>query len=67
MPLPERINAIKTVTYDVPSLIIDLTDMGVPSEDITLEYILGYIEDWVDEDLGGSYGAIYQDENGNEL
>lgn len=64
--LPERINAIKTVTYHVPAVVETLRDTwGV--EDITLEAVVRYIEDWLYEDFGDSYGVILQDENGNEL
>lgn len=65
MSMPERINAIKTVTYHVPTVVETLNDMGV--EDITLEAVMQYIEDWVYEDFGDSYGVILQDENGEEL
>jgi len=76
MPLPERINAIKTVTYDVTQIVESLqamNDYGSRGDDDvepyepTIEEVLGYIEDWVFEDLGDSYGVIYQDENGEEL
>ena len=65
MSLPERINVIKTFTYDVPSVIESLREMG--EEDIDLPTILGYIDSWVEEDFGGFSGLVYQDEDGNEL
>ena len=63
--LPERINAIKTITYDVPVIVEDLEDMGM--EDIDLDVVMEYIQEWVFEDFGGNSGIIFQDENGNEL
>lgn len=68
MDLPERINVIRTVSYDVPKLISDLEDMGV--EDIDLDTLMEYIEDWVAEDMSAPpsrHDLVYQDENGNEL
>ena len=76
MSLPERINAIKVVTYDVVQIVESLqamNDYGSRGDDNaepyepTLEEVLAYIEDWVYEDFGDSYGIIYQDENGEEL
>jgi hypothetical protein len=65
MSLPERINAIKTITYDVPAIVESLKDMGM--EDIDLDVVMEYIQEWVFEDFGGDPGIIFQDENGNEL
>ena len=66
--LPERINVIRTITYDVPKLVSDLEDMGV--EDIDLDSLMEYIEDWVYEDMTAPpsrHDLVYQDENGEEL
>jgi hypothetical protein len=63
--LPERINAIKTVTYDVPAIVESLEQMGM--EDIDLEVVMEFIQEWVFEDFGGDSGIIFQDENGDEL
>jgi hypothetical protein len=65
MQLPERINAIKTVTYDVPAIVESLEQMGM--EDIDLEVVMEFIQEWVFEDFGGDSGIIFQDENGEEL
>jgi hypothetical protein len=65
MQLPERINAIKTVTYDVPAIVESLEQMGM--EDIDLDVVMEYIQEWVFEDFGGDSGIIFQDENGEEL
>ena len=63
--MPERINAIKTVTYDVPAIVESLEQMGM--EDIDLDVVMEYIQEWVFEDFGGDSGIIFQDENGEEL
>lgn len=74
--LPERINVMRVVSYDVTKLIDDLREMnvGLNLDDITTDQLLDYIQDWVAEDLACGWGhtidprgLIYQDENGNEL
>ena len=68
MDLPERINVIRTITYDVPKIVSDLEDMGM--EDIDLDVILEYIQEWVWEDMSSPlsrHDLVYQDENGEEL
>ena len=68
--LPKRINAIKTITFDVPSIVESLEDMGM--EDIDFDAVMEYIQDWADEDFGSlaldwGHGIVFQDENGEEL
>jgi hypothetical protein len=68
LDLPERINVIRTVTYDVPAIVDSLKEMG--EEEIDMDMILEYIEDWVEEDLTAPlsrHDVVYQDENGEEL
>ena len=65
MSLPEYINAIKTVTYDVPAIVESLVEMGM--EDIDFDVVFEFIQEWVFEDFGGDSGIIFQDENGEEL
>ena len=65
--LPERINVIKTVTYDVPSILDDIKKMGVDFEINTVDDVMEFIEDWVAEDFGSLDNLIFQDENGVEL
>ena len=68
MSLPERINVIRTFTYDVPKIVSDLEDMGM--EEIDLDVVLEFIEEWVWEDMTSPpsrHDLVYQDENGNEL
>ena len=68
MNMPERINAIKTITYHVPDIVDSLKLMNDdPNYDPELYEVIGYIEDWIEEDLGNASGVILQDENGNEL
>ena len=68
MDLPERINVIRTITYDVPQLVSTLEEMG--EENIDLDRIMEFIEAWVDEDMAAPpsrHDLVYQDENGEEL
>jgi hypothetical protein len=66
--LPERINVIRTVTYDVPGIVDSMKEMG--EEEIDMDKIMEYIEDWVEEDLTAPlsrHDVVYQDENGEEV
>ena len=69
--LPERINAMKVVSYDVASIvqsIIDLNNNEITAEDITLDEILNLISGWANEDMPNPQNkVIFQDENGEEL
>jgi len=78
MSLPERINAIKTVTYDVTQIVESLqamNDYGSRGDDDvepyepTLQEVFDYIEDWVYEDFYNDdmSDIIFQDENGGGL
>jgi len=66
--LPERVNAMKVVSYDVESIVDAMMTMEYreKQEDITLEDVLEWIGDDVEADINFSK-VIYQDENGGEL
>lgn len=66
--LPERINVVRSITYDVPALTKDLEEMGV--DPIDLDTIMHYITEWVEEDMRAPisrHDITYLDENGQEL
>lgn len=66
MSLPQRINVIKTITYNVGQLRREvLNDLGIELN--TVDDVMEYIEDWVADDFGGLSGLVFQDENGEEL
>lgn len=66
MSLPERINVIKTITYNVGQLRREvMNDLGIELN--TVDDVMEYIEDWVADDFGGLSGLVFQDENGTEL
>ena len=69
--LPERVNAIRTVTYNVASIVETIVEMNagdVKAEDVTLDEVLDIIAEWATEDLSSSRKEIiYQDQNGEEV
>jgi hypothetical protein len=65
MSLPSRINVIKVITYDVESIRRDAHNAGLPLD--TVDDVMEFIEEWVEDDFGSLSGLIFQDENGNEL
>lgn len=66
--LPERINVIRSITYDVAKVVEDLKEMEV--EPIDIDTVINYITEWVEEDMRAPlsrHDLVYQDEDGNEL
>jgi hypothetical protein len=66
--LPERVNAMKVVSYNVDEIVDAMMTMEYKEkqEDITIEDVLEWIGDDVEADINFS-SVIYQDENGGEL
>lgn len=65
-PLPERINASRTITYDVIEIKESLASLS-PEEPFTDEEIMQYIFDMISMDFDGFSGVIIQDQDGYEL
>ena len=69
--LPERINAIKVISYDVANLvdaIVELNNGEITKDDVTLDELLDLVSGWADEDMTSAPNKIiYQDESGEEL
>jgi hypothetical protein len=66
--LPERINVIRAITYDVAKVVEDLKEMEV--EPIDIDTVINYITEWVEEDMRAPlsrHDLVYQDENGDIL
>ena len=66
--LPERINVMRVVSYDVESIRRDAHNAGMPLD--TVDDVLEFIEEWIEEDMTAPlsrHDLIFQDENGNEL
>ena len=66
--LPERINAMKCISYDVEQIVDAMMTMDYreSEQEITLEDVLEWIGDDVEADINFS-NVFYQDENGGEL
>ena len=79
MNLPERINVMQVISYDVNRILDDFSEHLATCQnrsahnctnvdEMTIEDVLDYISSWVEEDFGVNAGSlIYQDENGNQL
>ena len=68
--LPEKINVMRVVTYDVDKVIDSLIEEndGVPADAFDLQAVLDRLMNWVEEDFDGETSdLIYQDEDGNNL
>ena len=67
--MPERINAIRVITYSVPDIVSHIEAMrGEP--EVTLEEVMDYIEETIEDDMRSPlsrHEVVYQDENGEEL
>lgn len=71
--LPERINVMKVVTYDVAKISDDIFEQTGERPRSVAE-VADWIENWVKEDFSCGHGheadireLIFQDENGEEL
>lgn len=69
--LPERINAMKVISYDVQQIVEDVCNAySITKEEVTLEMVMEYVEELVAEDFAYqdyTGDVILQDENGEEL
>lgn len=66
--MPEKINVIRSITYDVSKVVEDLKEMEVDL--IDLETVMNYVAEWVEEDMRAPisrHDITYLDENGEEL
>jgi hypothetical protein len=67
--LPERINAIKSISYDVQQIVETImAEQEIEAKSVTLEMVMDRVESWVEEDFINEANDIgYQDENGSEV
>ena len=66
--MPERINAILCMSYDVSTAISEIAKGEERlEEDITLEDVMDYIESLVGDEFGTARDFIYQDEHGEDV
>ena len=67
--MPERINVMKVITYDVQDIVERLTENDETLREVELDEVMQQILAWVEEDFPGERinDLIIQDENGGEL
>jgi hypothetical protein len=69
--LPERINVMKVISYDVQNIMESIVAMNSDRDfdDITLEEVMEQVEAWVQEDFPADRikDLIIQDQDGEEL
>ena len=78
--LPERINVMKVISYDVQQVVNEMSDPAngwvngltntIPEpHEVTTEMILEYIEGWIEQDFPADRikDLIIQDQDGEEL
>ena len=69
--LPERINVMKVISYDVQNIMESIVAMDSDKDfdSITLEEVMEQIEAWVQDDFPADRikDLIIQDENGEEV
>lgn len=71
--LPERINVMRVVSYDVQEIVNDLIEDGTEDGTVTLDDVYRVIEGLVVEDFGLNQSwasprdLIWQDQDGEEL
>jgi hypothetical protein len=72
--LPERINVMKVISYDVQDIVERLTENDETLREVSLEEVMQQVEAWVEEDFSCGHGhtgsikdLIFQDQNGEDL
>jgi len=68
--LPQRINAMKVISYDVQKIAeVLMAENEIEAHEVTLKMVMERIETWVEEDFYHDVtdSFIYQDENGEEI
>ncbi len=73
--LPERINVMKVVSYDVQEIVNKIIEDGSTEDGrVSLWDIMQQVEAWTESDFGCGYGhqpnlrdLIFHDENGEDL
>jgi hypothetical protein len=71
--LPERINVMKVITYDVQQIVNDLIESGQEDGTVTIDDVMGYVEELAREDFSCGWGhehqgdLIFQTDDGGDL
>lgn len=72
--MPQLINVMKVITYDVSEVIETIKDARNNDDEITIDDVMAYVENLAKDDFSCGWGheanvreLIFQDENGNDL
>jgi len=67
--MPERINVMKVISYDVQDIVERLTENDETLREVELDEVMQQIQAWIEEDFPAEIinDLIIQDENGEEL
>jgi hypothetical protein len=67
--LPERINVMKVITYDVQQIVNDLIESGQEDGTVTLDDVMYYVEELARDDFSVDPmgDLIFQTDDGEDL
>jgi len=71
--LPERINVMKVITYDVQQIVNDLIESGQEDGKVTLDDVMCHVEELARNDFSCGWGhepqgdLIFQTDDGEDL
>ena len=73
-PMPERINVMKVITYDVQQIVNDLIEAGQKDGTVTIDDVMGIVEELARDDFSCGWGhqepvnnLIFQTSDGEDL
>ena len=58
--LPERIKVLRVVTYNVQAVVNDLIESGQDNGTVTIDDVMGYVEELAREDFSCGWGHEYE-------
>jgi hypothetical protein len=65
--LPDTINAMKIITYDVKNIVESLIENDEQPREVTLEEVMEVVKAWAIDDFGDNWNVFYQTDDGDEL
>jgi hypothetical protein len=65
--LPDTINAMKIITYDVKNIVESLTENDEQPREVDLEEVMEVVRAWAIDDFGDNWNVFYQTDDGDEL
>lgn len=65
--LPDTINAMKIITYDVKNIVESLIENDEQPREVTLEEVMEVVKAWAIDDFGDNWNVFYQTDDGEEL